>query len=54
MTDLNSLKEMNSVKLDEQPMTLRTAGDVSVVIAEKYSQPSSLSLATFTTSRELN
>ena len=32
-TDLLSLKELNAVKLEEQPITVRCAGDQAVVVS---------------------
>lgn len=34
-TDLLSLKELNAVKLEEQPLTVRCAGDQAVVVSLK-------------------
>ena len=35
-TDIMSLEELAAVKLEEQPMLLRAAGDNVVVIASKF------------------
>ena len=34
-TDLLSLNELNAVKLEEQPLTVRCAGDQAVVVSLK-------------------
>ena len=35
-TDLLSLQELNAVKLDEQPLTVRCAGDQAAVVSLRY------------------
>ena len=37
-TDIMSLEELAAVKLEEQPMLLRAAGDNVVVIASKFAR----------------
>lgn len=39
-TDIMSLEELAAVKLEEQPMLLRAAGDNVVVIASKFARRS--------------
>lgn len=35
-TDLNSLQELASLKLDEQPISVFAAGSVSLVVCEQW------------------